>query len=1152
MRLHFLHLGPAGREIRGRLAVACAALIATGSGRADVFANVPEAAAYEVAYELAIPVNGAFQGTTAVPYTVDNAETAAPDGFDRVAYYLELTGTSGTSWAYASMDAFTTVATRTGLPHDTNNPVSFQQGVANLTVRSNVATVKTGSFDRGHIEFWHPTYTAANAAAVFAASAGTNDWGDTIGGVASGYGSFQIHNPGGRQVVLAYNRWASSTATNDDVGIGNSAGTHPDWTLAANTATYTSRKLVVLLRPKRFNVVFTAVPVNQQVTPRNTVTNLATVPVAGSETLGGFDQAVLKVFRNDLPHGPDLEQDLAYLGGSASFSFSPQIPAELADYTFELHLRKDNVLRLVRRISGITAGDVFLWYGQSNAEGIAFAGNANGYASPWIRTFGMSSDDATKTQAYNFWVEADGNGSRDIAAGVGQWPLVVGRKVVDTQGIPVAILNGSRAGYAMPQLQRDNANPANLADGGGVTRPYNRLRYRALQAKVADKARAIFFYQGESDDNDTAQHMTGFASLMADWKTDYPAVERVFVSQVHVGCGGNIVARELPDLRNAQRLLPDLYDEVRIMSTNGLATHTDNCHFPFTGGYETHGLNSFPQVRRELYGFPDAPAIDPPNPAVVQIANAAGDRLRVVMRKPGAGITVDHAALADFRLVGSTAVLLNATVTDSAIELQYDSPVSGATRLEYLAHIGGGGGWIRNSNGIGLLAFIEPIANDLPQLTSFSPAAVAELAPGTVLPLSAAAASPSGGITRMEILIDGILDTAVNNAASIAANWMVPASGSHTILFRAIDHAGRAAEESVVIFAGSTAAPGGIASGLNLWLRPESGILRDANGAVSSWQDSSGNGHHCNQATAAAKPAYAGKRFGPLPGVNFDGNDFLAAGAGMSTGGYTKIVRVRLSNLSQPGNLLSSGAPSGIVRHALFMSTSALPRLWHNANFAVSATPMVAEQSHLLTGTYDSATKTGTLYLDGQQVGSSNAGANTVDPSYQLGAIAGGNFLTGSIGEAIIYNRVLNPTERASVEAYLNAKIVPPPAAPRLDYATWSAANIAPPADASAEGDANQNGIANLIEFALGLEPATSENPLALEFDGGTVDVRYSRPTDRTGILYELQESTNLETWSTVTDLAGDATAGREERRYQRPATVPGRYYYRLRVTLIP
>ncbi|MEY3896567.1 MAG: hypothetical protein RLZZ214_2087, partial [Verrucomicrobiota bacterium] len=510
------------------MAMACFATTAS----ADVFSNVPSSADYHIAYELDLPLNGAFQGATAVPYTVNNSATAAPGGFDRVAYYLELSNISGTTWVYTSMDAFTTSVTQTGLPHAVNNPVTYQQSVNNLEVYSNVGSVQSGSFDRGQIEFWHHTHSPANAQGVYAASSTTNDWGDTIGGTASGYGSFQIHNPAGRQVALAYNRWATGDAANDDVGIGNSTGTHPDWTLAANTATYTSRKLVILVRPKIFNVTFTAVPKIQQITPRNTSTNLATVPVSGTETIGGYDKAVLRILRNGVPYGTDAEQALTYAGGSASFSFNPQIPAELASFTVELYLKQGATLSLVRSVRDVTAGDVYLWYGQSNSEARQFSGSSDAYLSPWIRTFGMNSDFSNFTQASAFWTEADGDAYMEFPAGIGQWPLVVGRKIVDTYGIPVAILNGSRAAYNITKLQRDDANPNTLADSGTTTyRVYNRLRYRAIQANVADKIRGIFFYQGESDENNAFQHASGFASLIADWQEDYPGVEKIFVSQ---------------------------------------------------------------------------------------------------------------------------------------------------------------------------------------------------------------------------------------------------------------------------------------------------------------------------------------------------------------------------------------------------------------------------------------------------------------------------------------------------------------------------------------------------------------------------------------------------------------------------------------------
>lgn len=698
----------------------------------------------------------------------------------------------------------------------------------------------------------------------------------------------------------------------------------------------------------------------------------------------------------------------------------------------------------------------------------------------------------------------------------------------------------------MPKLQRDDADLNNLADSGTTTyRVYNRLRYRAMQAKVAGGVRAIFYYQGESDVNNAAQHVNGFASLMADWQVDYPAVEKVFVTQLHVGCS---TSRELPALRDIQRLLPEIYEKVRVNSSNGLTTHTDNCHYPFTGGYETHGLNVFKQVARDLYGAPDGPNIDAPNPQGVEWGDPAGTRLRIVLQKPGAQITVDAAALPDFRLNGSSAVLLSSSVTNSAIELQYDRPVTGATSLDYLAHIGNAAGWVRNANGVGLLAFSEPITSDLPFITVTSPTAVTQLGSGDAIPLSATVATSAGTVSKTEIFVDGILYASAA-AGSISSNWTVPSSGTHKIIFRATISSGRVREESVVVFAGPTAAPGGIAAGLNVWLKPELGIIRNSNRLVSAWQDSSGNGNHCVQASDSLKPTYQPNRFGTLPGVCFAGDDWLASPTGMSTGSYTKIVRVLMDDFTLPsGNILSSGASSG-TRHAIYMAGSTQPRLWHSAAFVTSSGSMIAGRGHVIVATYDGTTKAGKIYLDGVLSGSGAATANTSDASFQLGALAGGNFMRGAIGEAIIYNRVLTNPERVSVEGYLTSKINLPADASLLTYNTWITTTISPPADASPNGDANGNGIRNAVEFALKLT-AGNLKPLDVQTGPSAINVRYFKPTDRTGVSYQLMESFDLLNWNPVTDLPKDVSGGFEERFYSRSLAPQKNAFYKLRVTV--
>ena len=164
--------------------------------------------------------------------------------------------------------------------------------------------------------------------------------------------------------------------------------------------------------PSSYDVDFTAFPERMQVIPRNRVTNSAVVPVAGSELMGGFHAAVLRVYRNGTQVGADQVQTLTYSGGSAPFSFSPTIPAELAHYDIELLLRdSSNQLFSVQRAQDIVAGDVIVIQGQSNALAKTISGSASAYASPFIRTVGIESDWPPASTASAAWMVAIGDGA---------------------------------------------------------------------------------------------------------------------------------------------------------------------------------------------------------------------------------------------------------------------------------------------------------------------------------------------------------------------------------------------------------------------------------------------------------------------------------------------------------------------------------------------------------------------------------------------------------------------------------------------------------------------------------------------------------------------------------------------------------------------
>ncbi len=205
--------------------------------RADVFSNVPEALAdeYQLVFTLPIQNMASYNLSEPVPYTVDNSASILGP-FDRVAYYLELDDGSGLEYAYASMDAFTTNVSHLGLPIASLGAF-FQRNVSNLNVVSNSSGVTTGTeITTGNVEFWSTNYAPDNSSGVPGASGSVYDYGDAPAG-SDNYGSFQIHNYGAGETIIAYNQWGGYWPTaNGDLGIGNAPTGNPDWTFAANAS----------------------------------------------------------------------------------------------------------------------------------------------------------------------------------------------------------------------------------------------------------------------------------------------------------------------------------------------------------------------------------------------------------------------------------------------------------------------------------------------------------------------------------------------------------------------------------------------------------------------------------------------------------------------------------------------------------------------------------------------------------------------------------------------------------------------------------------------------------------------------------------------------------------------------------------------------
>ena len=463
------------------------------------------------------------------------------------------------------------------------------------------------------------------------------------------------------------------------------------------------------------NVSFTTLPQNLQVYPRDLATNRAVVTIEGEIATSGYDAMVLDVYRDGALE-TTTTKSLRYSGGSASFLFTPEIEAELKNYDFEVYAKEGNNEQLVERVTDVVAGDVFLVQGQSNAVARRRTGSdsANPNQSPFLRSYGTRSKadsenlEKQETENDQEWHQAEGD--NEVGSGaVGQWGLRLGRLLVDTYSIPVAIINGARGAMPISYFQRNDSNPDDLRTN------YGRLLWRAQKAGVDDGVRAILWYQGEAGESDLTGYANKFDALYKDWKRDYSSIEKVYTHQIRRSrpdeCG-DIPEEEKLLLRDLQRRIPDSYSDVEVMSTTGVNGY-DDCHFLYQNGYKVIADNIFGQVARDLYGSSSTQNIDPPDVQSAFFSNTEKTEITLRMRDPNDGLIWESGSENDFALLNTSAEVSSGSVNENSIVLTLSGDASDATAIRYIGHINMGGPWVTNTQGVGLLAFSVTIdAND--------------------------------------------------------------------------------------------------------------------------------------------------------------------------------------------------------------------------------------------------------------------------------------------------------------------------------------------------------------------------------------------------------------------------------------------------------
>jgi hypothetical protein len=400
-------------------------------------------------------------------------------------------------------------------------------------------------------------------------------------------------------------------------------------------------------------------------------------------------------------------QSLSYENQIAPFSFDISIAAELAKYRIKIYTVYNGSEKLVKDVDDIVAGDVFVIQGQSNAAAVMYNGSASGYQSDYIRVYSGGNISSSGLLSNDSWYYGQGDGNENSSGNTGQWGLVLAKKLVDEFNIPIAIFNGAHGGQPISFFQA----PTDYSSSTNSN--YGRLYYRLTKNGLKNAVRGILWSQGEADSFtnglSTDQYKNAFINLKNAWYSDFTNLSNVYIFQTRdCNCGTSSSGRLL--IKEAQRLLALENEDIFIMPTAGITSHSDYCHFPFVKGYESFANRIYKPLTRDLYQKTYSEEIDAP----MILSAALTNQQTLVVETSSAGLMTNTTNTSQLlSKVSSDFILSNANgVGVSSFEIQGSSIVfnlngdpGSSPSISFLGQYAGIENNITNTNGLELVCF---------------------------------------------------------------------------------------------------------------------------------------------------------------------------------------------------------------------------------------------------------------------------------------------------------------------------------------------------------------------------------------------------------------------------------------------------------------
>lgn len=221
-----------------------------------------------------------------------------------------------------------------------------------------------------------------------------------------------------------------------------------------------------------------------------------------------------------------------------------------------------------------------------------------------------------------------------------------------------------------------------------------------------------------------------------------------------------------------------------------------------------------------------------------------------------------------------------------------------------------------------------------------------------------------------------------------------------------------------------------ITNGIQLWLDASDTSTITSSGGNFIWSGKDGNGYEVNQSTASRQPASGVTTANGKNVLDFDGGDVLEGNAALNAAmgdiaGGPSTVFVMARRNTEDGTTQNTFVANqlGVATNYRVGFASTSGTIFFQSGGFTNFTGATNTDFQIFTGTRSGVDLTAQINQE-TVVTTGNGADRPLTNSFFVGAVDAGlaQALVGSIGEIIIYDRLLSAAEIARVKAYLTNK----------------------------------------------------------------------------------------------------------------------------------